>query len=531
MNKHLTTLSALAGLVLVAPMTASATTPPASPILQVSELHQLVNDVPTPGTYHGGSDPRNREWESDNFIAVDPTHPNRLAMVYLQDWQEAVIAAYSDDGGHSWERSVLKTGSWTWGYHGEDPPVRDGNDFARTNSPNNPAVAIGPARNPAAPGVVYATSVVIESDPVFATSAMLVNVSTDGGRTWSDPAVIDTASQEFVLGQPISGTGTHIDQTYVAADPDQPGVAYVLWMKGRQDGSEQHVYVSRTHNSGADWSEPVQVSTRVLGESNFAPQLAILPDGRLLATYLALPAQPLLPFVTGTVMGPARWYARVSEDRGDSWLPPGLIGQDEVAQVARLAVGPDGTAVVSWLDIDQDAGAMTVEYRTSKDYTTWAGGSAGDPIGSEPQTGSWGVPTVPAVAVSSRGEIGIAFYDHCHDKPETAAHESGYWLRTSTDGGATWQERLVAGPFDASTAPSWNGKRNGDEGYTVGTMGAFQGMATDGLDFVLSFVLGDDLPGANFELDGTWPNGTDVYFSRVRPRPAVRADQPARCLG
>jgi hypothetical protein len=517
MNKHLTTLSALAGLLLIAPMTASAKTPPASPILQVSELHQLVNDVPTPGTYHGGSELRNREWESDNFIAVDPTHPNRLAMVYLQDWQEAVITAYSDDGGKSWERSVLKTGRWTWGYHGEEPPVRDGNDFARTNSPNNPAVAIGPARRPAAPGVVYATSVVLESGPLFPTSAMLVNVSTDGGRNWSDPAVIDTASQEFVLGQPAPGTGTHIDQSYVAADPERPGVAYVLWMKGHQDQSEQHVYVSRTRDYGAHWSEPRQVSTPVLGESNFAPQVAILSDGRLLATYVALPAPQVLPLATGTVAGPARWYATVSSDHGDSWSAPNMIAEDEVAQGARLAAGPDGTAVVSWLDVDQDAGTMTVEYRTSKDYATWAGGSAGDPIHSEPQTGSWGVPTVPAVAVSSGGEIGIAFYDHRHNTPDTTTHESDYWLRTSTDGGATWQERLVAGPFDASTAPSWNGKRNGDEGYGVGTMGAFQGMAMDGLDFVLSFVLGDDLPGANFKLDGTWPNGTDVYFSRVRP--------------
>jgi len=53
--------------------------------------------------------------------------------------------------------------------------------------------------------------------------------------------------------------------------------------------------------------------------------------------------------------------------------------------------------------------------------------------------------------------------------------------------------------------------------YPGGTMGDYQGMSAAGHDFVMSFVLGDDLPGANFQLDATWPNGTDVYFNRVRP--------------
>lgn len=511
---------------LVAPAAAVAASPPATEVVQISACEQLVKD----GTYLPGSDgtvsPEEvREWEAEGTIAVDPTDRKRLTAVWVQDYQEAIVAAYSADGGDSWQRSVLKTGRWTWGYHGEEPPESGGNDFAETNSVNDPVVSIGPSPDRSAPGVIYASSVV--ASPGFGRSAVVVNVSEDGGRTWSNPAVIDTATMRDTVGQTLPFTGTQIDQTHIAADPARAGHAYAMWMKVDWETPTLDVFVSRTADSGKSWTDPVRVSEPLTDRWDFAPQVVVLSDGRLLATWLEVPAQPLFE-VTGP-HGPSRWFSAVSADQGATWTRPRLIAESpHVVEVAGLTAGPDGAAYVSWLDTDAEMETLTVHYRKSHDYVQWTGGQVGEPIASSPQTASNGLVAPPAIAITSSGTIGIAFYDHRNDEPTTEPQETGYWLRSSVDDGVTWEETRVAGPFDASSAPSFNGQRSSDESFPGGTMGDYQGLAAAGSDFAMRFVLGDDLPGAGFELTTTCPNGTDVngtdvYFTRLRAdRPSAR---------
>ncbi len=105
--------------------------------------------------------------------------------------------------------------------------------------------------------------------------------------------------------------------------------------------------------------------------------------------------------------------------------------------------------------------------------------------------------------------MGIAFYDHRNDKANNPPKDTDYWLRTSHDGGATWQETLLAGSFDETTAPSTD--TTGLPGGP-GFVGDYQGPAALDNGFAASFALAAPLPGANFKLANP---PTDVFFSRI----------------
>ena len=70
------------------------------------------------------------------------------------------------------------------------------------------------------------------------------------------------------------------------------------------------------------------------------------------------------------------------------------------------------------------------------------------------------------------------------------------WFVHSHDGGATWAEQHVAGPFDIETAPVARGYFLGD----------YEGLATSGNDFLAFFVMTNS---------GNFANRTDVFSVRL----------------
>jgi hypothetical protein len=77
------------------------------------------------------------------------------------------------------------------------------------------------------------------------------------------------------------------------------------------------------------------------------------------------------------------------------------------------------------------------------------------------------------VAVRSDGTIGVTYYDFRSNTSDRATLPTDYWLARSTDGGATWRESRVAGPFDLAIAPSAGGLFLGDYQALVGIGNAF----------------------------------------------------------
>ncbi len=77
-----------------------------------------------------------------------------------------------------------------------------------------------------------------------------------------------------------------------------------------------------------------------------------------------------------------------------------------------------------------------------------AGKTFSDRIVAEPA----GQAFLPAVAVLRDGTIGVLWDDTRNDRKADKQLTTDVWLSRSADGGATWKQSHVAGPFDALTA-------------------------------------------------------------------------------
>lgn len=438
-------------------------------------------------------------WEAEATLAVNPANRLNLVAAWMQDWADAIVVGYSTDGGNNWKQVVPPTTICTPG------------GFEKyENSALDPSLAIAPDG-----GIVYLSAVAAGNGGNL--KGMLVNRSRDGGKTWlNPPKELDTA--EFPL---------YIDWSRVAADPARPRTAYAVWNKGTFPATREQFF-ARTTDGGENWSDPKQIPSSQPGQLVLGPQILILPDGTLVDVFAEIPAQPASG-LTECPHGPMMLLATRSTDGGDTWSTPTTIAADPSLLAGSAAVAPDGTIYASWAKDASDETGRRYNLMYSK--STDGGQTWSDPevIADEkgpPEPGNTvfltAFPTTrcmilaaPSLAVAADGTVGVAFYDHRNDDPRNDPPKvTDFWFRHSHDGGSSWQETHLAGPFDQTYAPTADGGPGGP-----GFLGDYQGMTAIGNGFGAAFVLAQPLPGANFKL-GDWPSPddipTDVFFVRVR---------------
>src|SRR3954452_1277175 len=107
----------------------------------------------------------------------------------------------------------------------------------------------------------------------------------------------------------------------------------------------------------------------------------------------------------------------------------------------------------------------------------------------------------PAVHVNADGVVAVSYYDFRNDVSGDGQLTTDHWVVTSDDGGATWTDDHLGGPFDMHQAPY-------ARGYFVG---AYQGLDWQGSPFRTLFTLAS--PGTTFPN----PNPTDEYTNTVTP--------------
>jgi len=95
----------------------------------------------------------------------------------------------------------------------------------------------------------------------------------------------------------------------------------------------------------------------------------------------------------------------------------------------------------------------------------------------------------------------VTYYDFRYDTPDTATALTDYWIRTSTDGAATWgpSQRVTPTSFDMKKAPIADGYFTGD----------YEGLDHAGNTFKVFFVQTNNAD--------TGGNATDVYAADVTP--------------
>jgi Neuraminidase (sialidase) len=104
----------------------------------------------------------------------------------------------------------------------------------------------------------------------------------------------------------------------------------------------------------------------------------------------------------------------------------------------------------------------------------------------------------PTVHVNSSGVVAVSYYDFRSDVSGDGQLTTDHWIAHSHDGGSTWLEDHLAGPFDMHQAPY-------ARGYFVGD---YQGLDAQGNVFRPLFTLAS--PSAGMFPN---PNPTDEFLN------------------
>jgi len=191
-----------------------------------------------------------------------------------------------------------------------------------------------------------------------------------------------------------------------------------------------------------------------------------------------------------------------STDKGATWSKPIVVSKIAPTEVTDPTTGHDVRTgdIIPEVGVDRSSGALYVVWQDNQ----FSGQSAIALSKSTDGGLHWTAPVVvnthldaqafiPSVEVAADGTVGVTYYDFRNDTA-TPPLDTDYWIIHSHDGGATWTENHVAGPFDMATAPDAGGYFLGD----------YQGLATIGSRFLPFFVQANS---------GNTANRTDPYFT------------------
>jgi hypothetical protein len=413
--------------------------------------------------------------EIEPSITVNPSNPRNITATWQQDLGLAArtdMIGVSKDGGHTWRRRTIP---------GLTACTGGGADAA-----SDPWVSAGPD------SVVYFSGAEAFLSSLTAPPiAFGASRSRDGGLSWSMPIL-------------ASGRNPRNDKETITADPRRPRHAYMVW--GNRDmpptaPSTSFLRFARTQNGGANWSRPVTIDHAPPNAFDQSSQILVLPNGALLALFSRVTLR-----ADGTFAGSV--LARRSTNEGRTWQPAvraqsmplrpftdpesgdPLPNQDD--GIFSAAVGPDGTTYLAW-DQNRSPRSGSIRFTASTD-----GGRTWTPPSRLPGVRAFAFE--PAIAIDAPNSIGITWYDMRHDHPADNQLTTDVWFAHSSDGGKTWRQTHVAGPFDYRTAPRPSG---------FPRLGEYQGLAPlRPRGFAAIFTMAR--PQAQ--------NGpTDIFFARIQP--------------
>jgi hypothetical protein len=370
-------------------------------------------------------------------IAIDPANPQHLIGVWQQDrWSNGgangILSAATFDGGRTWSMSSAKFSQCTAGPY---------------DRATDPWVTIGPG------GTAWQIAYVFNMG--VSARAMLVSRSTDGGRTWEDPRELQFDSDPDLV----------MDKETVTADPLDARFAYAVWdrltgftIPNNPQGTGP-AWFARTTDNGATWETARQIYDPGTDAQTISNQIVVLPDGTLVDVLMVV-TQNSTPTPRGTVS------VLRSADRGVNWSTAAI----PVAEAQFVGIndpkngrGIRSGSVVPTIAVDRAPGALYVAWEDAR-----FSGMARDGIALSKSTdggltwsapiqvnGAHGVPAfTPALAVAANGNVGVTYYDFRNDDPADSGHlMATRWLSTSTDGGATFADTMIGGPFDLRSAP------------------------------------------------------------------------------
>ncbi len=486
--------------------------------------------IPTPfppgcgGATEGNSPGANFNYanaETEPWMAVSPTNPNDVAGFWQQD-------RWSDGGSHGLVAGVSHTGGTSFAYswphfsNCAGGTAANGGNFGRSS---DPWVSWAPN------GDLWSIS--LSFDATTARNAVLAARMRHGTSTWSEPFTLKF--DESRTGVP-EGTNFN-DKESLTADPTDPSgnLVYAVWDRfvspsenatlpsfEHAHAFHQPVWFSRTTNGAAD--KPTWESREIFDpgtkSGTISNQIVVAPDGTLVDGFYLFRTQSSH---AGNFVAVIR-----STDKGVTWskkaiivAPDAAIGETDPEPIhcrpfitgnppctivrsdgviVDLAVdysnGPHrGRMYITWQDHqDNPNGDDLIMVSHSDDGgLTW---SAPVKVNQTPSDAFTDQAFEPAVHVNSDGVVAVTYYDFRNDVSGDGVLTTDHWIVHSHDGGATWSEDHLGGPFDMHQAPY-------ARGYFVGD---YQGLDSQGSLFRALFTLASPSTGAFPN-----PNPTDEF--------------------
>ncbi len=401
----------------------------------------------------GQSGTNTRNGPVEPFVAADPRNPGHFVGVWQQD-------RWSDGGASGLLAGVTFNGGLTWTISSAAFTGCQGGSYARAS---DPWVTISPD------GTVHQIALALAD--ANQTSAIVVSRSADGGLTWSSPITVQRDTLNFN------------DKESITADPGDSHYVYAIW--DRTASISTPAQLARTTDGGLTWETSRAIFDPGRGAGAYSNQITVLPTGVLVdLTILAMNQGSSIAIIR-------------SQDHGQTWSSPIAIATDRaIGTVDAKTQMPVRTAGLD-MGVDPGSGAMYVVW---EDARFGAGQREGVVMSKSTDGGnSWSAPVQlnqapqvqafnPAVAVNAGGAVAVTYYDFRNDTSDPAILITNCWRLVSRDGGNTWTETALAGPFDMLSAPNAGG---------ASFVGDYQGLVPSGLDFLAFFVMANSGNVAN----------------------------------
>jgi hypothetical protein len=375
--------------------------------------------------------------EMETHLAVNPRDSMNLVVGWMQDLFAGLVTAATRDGGRHWT-IIPVPGTSTC----------SGGDFD---------IAADPTLSFGVDGTLYLAGFSLdlpaEDMPVPTRTRLFATTSSNGGFDWAP------------LVEVSGGYGTLHDMPAVMADPARPCVAYLVWTDEFTAFGPASVGLmfARTDDCGHSWSAPVTVFAPTLTPAPFSvtmgSKLLAMKDGSLLIVSTALSSLLAHAFPDLPAFGPESLVAFRSTDGGATWSAAqhvatfvnGPFNDPETAEkvlhspfILSASIGADGTAYVTWRQQVNEATADIRLVRSSDHGATWSAPILVRAAGTQMMT--------PTVATAADGTVAVTYYDIRNDAVPDQALWADFWVSVSSDGGTSWTETHVAGPFDLGQA-------------------------------------------------------------------------------
>ena len=433
--------------------------------------------------------------EVEPFVAVNPRNQANVIGVWQQDrWSfggaRGLMTGVSHDGGETWRRTFAHFTRCSGGTAANNGNYERASDPWVTISPDGTALQIA-----------------LTFDFLLdANQAILVSRSSNEGDTWSEPIVVHADTDPTVAD----------DKETITADPHDARFVYAVWDRLEFTDTTQAVLTrgptvfSRTTDGGRTWERARVIYDPGLDAQTISNQIVVLPNGDLVNLLVRfLHANENSPALDDVTLGVIR-----SRDRGRTWSTPTIINTLQTIGITDPKTDePVRTGdIIPNIAVDPDTGILSVVWQDAR----FSGRERDGIAFSQSRDGglSWSAPVqinkatrvqafTPSIAVTDDA-IAVTYYDFRRDNRDPAVLLTDYWRIISNNGGRTWREAHIAGPFDMRTAPFASGFFVGD----------YEGLGHTRTDVLPFFVLANS---------GNLRNRTDVFAT-----PIDTADQDDR---